>query len=391
MSMQWQCSHCNAVFSKTDYWQPLPLGTMPGTIRCASCGAIYIIKDIQAGKHDVDENPRTGFAAEFVADTEEKAMEKCPRCGDELPGDDLDCPHCACVQWVVIGCISALSLGLTLLGFWGCDSGVWSWTWIAAGFVLFLVAAGDIAGILLPSVKELIQGVHMGRLAIVGLAACIAVSACIVIINAVFTCPLAETAVSSPEIADKTQQEIRGSKTTAKTAIVTLSQVANKPPELSKLTNENAGSIASPPVVTPVKPPDSFKLIEAARKGDYNAAMNALQSGTSPDAVNNAGTPAIVLAAQKGNSRLVKLLLDYKANVNARDSLKYTALMWASARGRMETARLLLKNGANPLLKNAVGETALTISQDAEMEGVINQSTKDAMSSPDAAGKKTAQ
>ena len=84
-------------------------------------------------------------------------------------------------------------------------------------------------------------------------------------------------------------------------------------------------------------------------------------------------------------------MLDYKANVNARDSLKFTALMWASARGRMETARLLLKNGANPLLKNAVGETALTISQDAEMEGLINQAVEDAMNTPDAAGKKTVQ
>ncbi len=378
MSIQWQCSHCNAVFPKADYCHTMPSGNMPGTIRCVNCRAVYIIKDILAGKHDVEE----ASAAALVADTEEKTMEKCPRCGDELP-DDLDCPHCARVQWVVIGCIAALSLGLTLLGFWGCDSDVWSWIWITAGFVLFLVAAGDIAVILLPSVKKQIQGVHIGRLVIVGLSACIAVSAGIVIVNAVLT------GITS-EVAGKPQQDADAKPAGKVDNVKIPAQIADNTPPLNKPVVENAGKIASPPAVTPGRP-DNFKLIDAAGKGDYNAAMNALQNGTSPDAVNNSGTPAIILAAQKGHSRLVKLLLDYKVNVNARDSLKFTALMWASARGRMETARLLLKNGANPHLKNAVGETALTISQDAEMEGLINQFIKDAMNSPDAAGKKTVQ
>jgi len=384
MSIQWQCSHCNAVFPKADYCHTMPAGNMPGTIRCVNCSAVYIIKDILAGKHDVEE----ASPAALVADTEEKTREKCPRCGDELP-DDLDCPHCARVQWVVIGCIAALSLGLTLLGFWGCDSDVWSWIWITAGFVLFLVAAGDIAVILLPSVKKQIQGVHIGRLVIVGLSACIAVSAGIVIVNAVLTGPLAAITAGSAEIAGK--QQDADAKLAGKVDNVKIpAQIADNTPPLNKPVVENAGKIASPPAVTSGRQ-DNFKLIDAAGKGDYNAAMSALQNGTSPDAVNNSGTPAIILAAQKGHSRLVKLLLDYKVNVNARDSLKFTALMWASARGRMETARLLLKSGANPHLKNAVGETALTISQDTEMEGLINQFIKDAMNTPDATVKKAVQ
>lgn len=384
MSIQWQCSHCNAVFPKADYCHTMPAGSMPGTIRCVNCSAVYIIKDILAGKHDVED----ASSSAFVADAEEKTMEKCPRCGDELP-DELDCPHCARVQWMVIGCIAALALGMTLLGFLGCDSDVWSWIWITAGFVLFLVAAGDIAVILLPSVKKLIQGVHIGRLVIVGLSACIAVGAGIVIVDAVLTGPLAEMTGSTYEVAGK--QQDADAKTAGKVDNAKIpDQVADNTPPLNKPVTENAGKIASPPAVTPGRP-DNFKLIDAAGKGDYNAAMSALQNGTSPDAVNNSGTPAIILAAQKGHSRLVKLLLDYKVNVNARDSLKFTALMWASARGRMETARLLLKSGANPHLKNAVGETALTISQDAEMEGLINQFIRDAMNTPDAAGKKMVQ
>lgn len=358
---------------------------MPGTIRCVNCSAVYIIKDILSGKHDVEETSPTVF----VADTEEETREKCPRCGDELP-DELDCPHCARVQWVVIGCIAALALGMTLLGFWGCDSDVWSCIWITAGVVLFLVAVGDIVRILLPSVKKLIQGVHIGRLVIVGLSACIAVSAGIVIVNAVLTGPLAEMTGGNAEIAGKPQQDADAKPAGKVDNTKIPAQAADNTPPLNKPVTENAGKIASPPAVT-LGRPDNFKLIDAAGKGDYNAAMNALQNGTSPDAVNNSGTPAIILAAQKGHSRLVKLLLDYKVNVNARDSLKFTALMWASARGRMETARLLLKNGANPHLKNAVGETALTISQDAEMDGLINQFIKDAMNTPDATVKKTVQ
>ena len=382
MSIQWQCSHCNAVFSKADYCHTMPAGNMPGTIRCVNCSAVYIIKDILSGKHDVEEASPAALVAASVADTEEKTRKKCPRCGDELP-DELDCPHCARVQWVVIGCIAALALGLTLLGFWGCDSDVWSCIWITAGVVLFLVSAGDIVRIMLPSVKKLIQGVHIGRLVIVGLSACIAVSAGIVIVNAVLT-------GSTSEVAGKQQQDADAKPAGKVDNAKIPAQVTDNTPPLNKPVVENAGEIASPPAVTPGRP-DKFKLIDAAGTGDYNAAMNALQNGTSPDAVNNSGTPAIILAAQKGHSRLVKLLLDYKVNVNARDSLKFTALMWASARGRMETARLLLKNGANPHLKNAVGETALTISQDAEMEGLINQFIKDAMNTPDAAGKKTVQ
>ena len=384
MSIQWRCSHCNAVFTKADYCHTMPSGNMPGTIRCVNCRAVYIIKDILAGKYDVEEASPAAFAAAPAADSAEKTREKCPRCGDELP-DDLDCPHCTRVQWAVIGCISALSLGLTLLGFWGCDSDIWSWIWITAGFVLFLVAAGDIAGILLPSVKKLIQGVHIGRLVIVGLSACIAVGAAIVIVDAVLTGPLAGMTGGATEVAGKQQQETDAKPAGKIDNAMTSAQVTDNTPPLNKPVIET-----SRPAVTSGKP-DSFKLIDAAGKGDYNAAMSALQNGTSPDAVNNSGTPAIILAAQKGHSRLVKLLLDYKVNINARDSLKFTALMWASVRGRMETARLLLKNGANPHLQNAVGETALTISQDAEMEGLINQAVKDAMNTPDAAGKKTVQ
>ena len=128
----------------------------------------------------------------------------------------------------------------------------------------------------------------------------------------------------------------------------------------------------------------SQQLVEAVKKGDFNAVQTALKNGASIEAVNNKGTPVIIMAAQKGNSRLVKLIIDSKASVDAKDSLNFTALMWASARSHLETVKLLLKSGANPNLKNSAGESALSLTTETELQGVISQAIKDYKNSPDA-------
>ena len=55
MAAYWQCPHCKAVFSKTDYWQTMPYSVLSGSIRCGNCDATWLIKDIQGGKFDVEE------------------------------------------------------------------------------------------------------------------------------------------------------------------------------------------------------------------------------------------------------------------------------------------------------------------------------------------------
>ncbi|MCX8200116.1 MAG: ankyrin repeat domain-containing protein, partial [Candidatus Micrarchaeota archaeon] len=61
-----------------------------------------------------------------------------------------------------------------------------------------------------------------------------------------------------------------------------------------------------------------------------------------------------------GNNELVKLLILYKADVNAKDSLGWTALMYAADKGMLEIASQLLDAGANAGIEDKSGNTART-------------------------------
>merc|ERR1711924_366490 len=60
------------------------------------------------------------------------------------------------------------------------------------------------------------------------------------------------------------------------------------------------------------------------------------------------GFQAIGLAALKGHSALCQVLLDKKADVNAKDEDGETPLMKASAKGCLEVVKFLLGVGADP-------------------------------------------
>ena len=55
---------------------------------------------------------------------------------------------------------------------------------------------------------------------------------------------------------------------------------------------------------------------------------------------------ALMFATLEGRERVVSLLLDWKADVNATDAEGITSLMLAGNEGRTEIARLLIKHGA---------------------------------------------
>ncbi len=62
-------------------------------------------------------------------------------------------------------------------------------------------------------------------------------------------------------------------------------------------------------------------------------------------------------AAAYGKPAVLKLLLQYGAEINKRDSYGSTALMTAVAYGRLDNVKFLLENGADPNIKNNAGET----------------------------------
>jgi ankyrin repeat protein len=68
---------------------------------------------------------------------------------------------------------------------------------------------------------------------------------------------------------------------------------------------------------------------------------------------------ALMRAADKGDSKAVKLLLDRGANIEARNLQDDTPLMVAAEGNNVTLMRLLLRRGANPEAKNRNGDTAL--------------------------------
>jgi GA-binding protein transcription factor beta len=51
-------------------------------------------------------------------------------------------------------------------------------------------------------------------------------------------------------------------------------------------------------------------------------------------------------AAAKDQMEVTRLLLENKADINAKDNMKLTPLMWALDKGHTDVAKLLRANGA---------------------------------------------
>jgi ankyrin repeat protein len=71
------------------------------------------------------------------------------------------------------------------------------------------------------------------------------------------------------------------------------------------------------------------------------------------------GMTAMMMCSQDGQVDMVRLLLEYRADVNARSTTGETALMYASIIGHSDIVKLLLENGADPSAKNDFGFTAV--------------------------------
>ena len=70
--------------------------------------------------------------------------------------------------------------------------------------------------------------------------------------------------------------------------------------------------------------------------------------------------------------KLITLLVQYKADVNAQDERGFTALMGAARNGNSEAVRFLLDHNANPDLTNCDGQTALSIAESTKAADVIS-------------------
>lgn len=104
----------------------------------------------------------------------------------------------------------------------------------------------------------------------------------------------------------------------------------------------------------------SEKLYNAVALGNYEYVNDALQAGANPNHKSGDYLP-LILSAAKGYQDIIKLLIEYGANIEAVDNDDYcrTSLMLASRLGRSAATEVLLKAGADKEARDLHGDTAL--------------------------------
>jgi uncharacterized protein len=103
----------------------------------------------------------------------------------------------------------------------------------------------------------------------------------------------------------------------------------------------------------------SLSLLDAAEAGDVRAARALLESGADVNARAPDGSTALLWAAYHGDAELARALVDAGADVDARNAFGTFALAEAAIVGAAPVIDVLLRAGADPNAANPEGETPL--------------------------------
>lgn len=114
-------------------------------------------------------------------------------------------------------------------------------------------------------------------------------------------------------------------------------------------------------------------LMAAAARGDVEAMRLLVEAKAQVDARNGAGESALMLAAGDGSPRAVQFLLEHGADARARTKRNETALGNAATTGNEETVRMLLDRGVEVNVRNIRGYSPvmLAASSDSIPAGVV--------------------
>ncbi|KAF2130174.1 ankyrin [Dothidotthia symphoricarpi CBS 119687] len=132
----------------------------------------------------------------------------------------------------------------------------------------------------------------------------------------------------------------------------------------------------------------SRELIKAACNNAVDLMKHCINNGANIDhqstakELKDAGMAALHAATAGGHLLAVKLLVDYKANINIRMPGGYTALHLAVRRGYSEVVRFLINKGADLDATDDVGQTPLTESPNEAIQLIL----LDAGANPDIPG-----
>jgi ankyrin repeat protein len=102
-----------------------------------------------------------------------------------------------------------------------------------------------------------------------------------------------------------------------------------------------------------------FPLYNAAKFRHYETVTELLSNGADVNkSTDLLGYTALHLAAEHDDAIMVQQLIQFNANLNARDALDRTPLHIANIIGSNEVARVLLQNGADPSARDMFGVCA---------------------------------
>ena len=106
----------------------------------------------------------------------------------------------------------------------------------------------------------------------------------------------------------------------------------------------------------------NYELLVKANNGDVAGVRDLLNNGADPNTApgpNDKGMTALMFAAWKGHSEIVRLLARAGANVNAVSQTGATPLIYAANAGSQESVRILLNHGARTNTRMRDGATPL--------------------------------
>ena len=114
---------------------------------------------------------------------------------------------------------------------------------------------------------------------------------------------------------------------------------------------------------------DESALMLAALKGYFPACAELIARDAD---VNKTGWTPLHYAATGGHLKVVQLLLENHAYIDAASPNGSTPLMMAAMYGTVDAVKALLDAGADPLLKNGLGLTAIAFASQVQRDDVVN-------------------
>ena len=107
----------------------------------------------------------------------------------------------------------------------------------------------------------------------------------------------------------------------------------------------------------------NYLLTLAADSGNSTLVKNLLDYNANVNSKTRFGNTSLIIAANNASEEIVKYLILYKADLNHKNAIGDTALITAARKGSLEIVSLLLNAGADIKKKNKQRKTALDIAK----------------------------